>query len=189
MQSSRKLMGQLDNNLKITTQFFKDGEQGNLATVDFMRKIARERATHPLVRQLGINILNEAQTKSHNHADEAVAIGRWVQQNVAYMKDPDGVELLQDPIYIIKKSQSNEARGDCDDMALLMATLLISIGIKPSFKIVRWQKPNGNFNHIYVTVKEGNYKQQPQVISLDAIVKDQEMGFELQSMSSRTIEI
>jgi hypothetical protein len=179
----------LDPNLKITTQFFPDGERGNLATVDFMKKIARERAVHPLVRQLGIKILNEAQTKSHNHADEALAIGRWVQQNVRYMKDPDGVELLQDPVYVIQKAMTNEARGDCDDMALLIATLLVSIGIAPSFKVVRWKNQSGNYNHIYVTVDEGNYQLPKKLIALDAIVKDQEMGYELKSLSSKTIPV
>jgi len=182
-------MSKLNEELKITTQYFPDGERGNLATVDFMKKIARERAGHPLVRQLGINILNQARTKSHNHADEAKAVGVWVQQNIRYMKDPDDIELLQDPVYIIRASEKGEARGDCDDMALLIATLLISIGIKPYFKIVRWKKTSGNYNHIYVVVREGNYREQPKEISLDAIVKDQEIGYELTSMSSKLIEI
>jgi hypothetical protein len=189
MASIPKSIKGLNDNLKITRQTFPDGERGNLATVDFMIKLAREKASHPIVRQLGINILNDARTKSHNHADEAKAIGRWVQQNVSYMKDPDGVELLQDPLYLIDKVKTGEARGDCDDMALLMATLLISVGIKPYFKVVRWKKEKGNFNHIYVTVREGNYKELFDWICLDAIIKDQEMGFELPSVSSRVIPI
>jgi hypothetical protein len=171
------------------TQKFPDGERGNLATVEFMKKIARERAGHPSVRQMGINILNEARTKSHNHADEAKAVGRWVQQNILYMKDPDGIETLTDPVLLIEKAVKGEARGDCDDMALLIATLLISIGIRPYFKIVRWKKTSGNYNHIYVRVKEGNYKEAPKWIALDAIVKDQEMGYELSAVSSKIIEI
>lgn len=189
MLSSPKLLKGLDSNLKVTTQNFPDGERGNLATVDFMKKIAREKANHPLVRQTVIKILNEARTKSHNHVDEAKAIGTWVQQNVQYMKDPDGVELLQDPVYIITQAQSGQARGDCDDMALLIATFLIAAGIKPYFKVVRWKSNNGNYNHIYVAVKEGNYKEPLQWVCLDAIVKDQEMGFELPSMSGKLIEI
>lgn len=191
-------LGELDtgvelpsNQLKVTTQFFKDGEQGNLSTVDFMAKIARYRAGHPTVRQLGIKILNQAGTKSHNHLDEALAIGRWVQQNIRYMKDPDGIELLQDPLFMIKQANLGEARGDCDDMSLLIATLLISIGIRPYFKIVRWKKEKGNYNHIYVVVKEINYRQTSPVVetTLDAIVKDREIGTELSAMSSKLIPI
>lgn len=189
MSSSPKSVSGLDNDLKVTTQFFPDGMRGNLATVDFMKKVAREQAGHPLVRQLAIKIINESGTKSHNHTDEALAIGRWVQQNVAYMKDPDGIELLQDPVYIIKKAQTAEARGDCDDMALLIATLLISTGIKPCFKVVRWKNTTGNFNHIYVAVHEANYREPKKWTILDAIVKDQEMGYELSSVSSKIIEI
>jgi hypothetical protein len=105
------------------------------------------------------------------------------------MKDPDGVELLQDPVYIITQAQSGNARGDCDDMALLIATMLISAGIKPYFKVVRWKSKSGNFNHIYVAVNDSNYKEPRQWIILDAIVKDQEIGFELPSMSGKLIEV
>jgi hypothetical protein len=174
----------LDRTLKGDMKNIPDGEQGNLATISIMSSVARKKSTDPLVRQLAIKILNESDTKSHNHLDEAIAIGEWVKNNIRYMKDPHGTELLQDPILMIEKCEKGECRGDCDDMSLLVATLLISIGIQPFFKIVRWTKKDGNYNHIYIVVKEGNYKEPKREFVIDPIIKDRPIGFENKPFAS-----
>lgn len=189
MPSSNESQLGLDRSLKVDTHNLPNGAKGNLRTVELMIKIAKQKATDKIVRQLGINILNDAGTQSHNHLDEAIAIGEWVKQNVRYMKDPYGTELLQDPLLMIEKCDKGECRGDCDDMALLTATLLISIGIKPYFKIVRWKDMKGSFNHIYCMVFEGNYKQPKKMFALDCIIKDRPMGTELKSASHDLIEV
>ena len=189
MKSSPESKLGLDRTLKNDTKMIERGEGGNLFTVDFMKKIAHQRASHPLVRQLAINILNDAGTKSHNHLDEAIAIGEWVKRNIRYMKDPHGHELLQDPLLMIEKCDKGECRGDCDDMSLLAATLLLAIGIKPFFKIVRWKADKGNFNHIYVAVNEGNYKQPRKQFVIDCIIKDMPIGAELPHKSFQLIEV
>lgn len=189
MKSSDKSKLGIDRTLQSDMKSLPDGEGGNLATVDLMVRIARKRATDPIVRQLGINILNQAGTQSHNHLDEAIAIGEWVKHNVRYMKDPQGTELLQDPILMIEKCEKGECRGDCDDMSLLTATLLVAIGIQPFYKIVRWKSDKGHFNHIYIAVKEGNFKQERKWFTIDPIVKDKPIGYEINSQSSRLIKI
>lgn len=179
----------IDRTMKSEVNNVPNGFHGNIATVKMMIKVARERSGSNIVRQLAIKILNDAQTASHNHLDEAVAIGKWVRDNMAYMKDPDGIELLQDPLLMIEKAEKGEARGDCDDMSLLIATLLLAVGVRPYFRCVRWKEKKGNFNHIYVMVYEKNYKQTPHWIALDAIIKDKPIGTELPSQSYEDFQV
>lgn len=179
----------IDPTLKVDTRNLAEGKYGNYQTVDYMARLARKKAEDKIVRQTAIMILNEARTQSHNHLDEAVAIGEWVKRNIQYMKDPDGIELLQDPLLLIQKAHEGVARGDCDDMALLTATLLISAGIKPYFKIIRHKEKKGHFNHIYVVVNEGNYKQPRKWFTLDCIIKDKPMGYEMKYASAEVFPV
>lgn len=161
------------------------GVKANEDTVKIMCKITSKCASHKSVRQLARYILNQANTKSHHHLDEAVAIGAFVQRHVRYMKDPYKGELLQTPDLMIKNIKDGSCRGDCDDMALLTACLLFSIGIEPIFRTVRYKNNSGPYNHIYVVCYEANYKQPKQRIALDCIIKDRPMGMELPHASGR----
>lgn len=164
-----------------------DGEKGNRETVDLMKKVARLRSGHPLVRKLALNILNYNGIPSNHYVDEALAIGDFVKKNVRYVRDPDNIEYLQDPENLIKDIQKGEAQGDCDDMALLIASLLLSIGHQPFFRCVRYRSNSGNFNHIYVVDYERNKKGPRIRVVLDAIMKDHPIGYEVPHQSGDEI--
>lgn len=144
-----------------------------------MRQLARSRAKEPAIRALAMNIIQQAGVASHNYRDEALAIGRYIQANMRYLRDIDGVEQLQDPMLMLQSLQKGNAMGDCDDMSLMIATLLISIGAQPYFRTVRYKGAMGPYNHIYVVCYDNNHKQKSQRIVLDAIVKDKPMGYEI----------
>lgn len=148
-----------------------------------MQKVARIRSGHPMLRQLASNIVQEYGIKSHHFADEALAIGDYVQRKVRYLRDPDNLEYLQDPLMMVEKIQKGVAQGDCDDMALFVATLLLAIGHQPRFRAVRYEQPMGNYNHIYVVLTEHNPYEKPRRIVLDCIMKDKKIGFEIPHMS------
>ncbi len=186
---SKQTMGSLDNR-KNKSYTMGDGEKGSLDTVSLMKKIAREESQKIYVRDFALAILNLYQTQSHNHLDEAIAIATYIQKKVRYVKDIDNVEMLTQPSIFIKALiEGKKVYGDCDDISLLLATLLLSIGIKPMFKIVRWREDEGNFNHIYVVVEESNYKQKPVQTALDCIIKDKEIGSELNHRSYQLIKV
>lgn len=159
------------------------GLNGNKKTVKIMSKAARENAAFPIVRECAIHILNQYNVSSMNYKDECLAIGNWVQKNVTYVRDPDGIELLTDPKTMIDKISRGVARGDCDDMALLIATLLLSIGHRPFFRCVRYKSNYGHYNHIYVVCYEKNRSNSPERIVLDAIIKWQPIGYEVPHQS------
>lgn len=165
----------------------RDGEKGSLDTVSLMIKIAREQSQLKEIRDFAIDIVNQYNTASHDHLHESASIGDFVKKNVRYLKDIQGVELLHEPLLMIADIKRGISRGDCDDMALLTATLLLSIGIKPYFKIVRWKEQKGNYNHIYVMVYERDGQNKPEWLALDCILKDKEIGTELPYASYKLI--
>lgn len=182
MPPEMELSGQR-NQFKIKSENFPPGCIGNLKTVEMMKRVARQRSGHPKIRKLALNILNFYNTKSHYFADEAKAIGRYVQEKVKYVKDANGIEQVHDPLTIIDQIERGIARGDCDDMALLIATLLLSIGHGPKFRTVRYKDTKGPYNHIYVVDYAKNGENGPYRIVLDAIVKNRPIGFEVPSQS------
>ena len=172
----------------MSNQSLSRGRQGNLETVQIMRQVAHTRKSHPLIRQLALNILQSRNTPSQNHADEAKAIGDYVKAKVRYVKDISGVEQLHDPITMIDQIKRGVAQGDCDDMSLLIATLLLSVGLQPYFRIVKYQDDSGPFNHIYVVVYEKNWGETKKRIVLDAILKRASIGTEVPHQQGREIK-
>ena len=172
---------------KVQSKKLGSGKRGNLDTVKYMKQVAHQRKGHPKVRRLALAILESRfrPNDSHNYADEALAIGEYVQKNVRYVKDPMGIEYLQDPLMMIENLERGIAVGDCDDMSLFIATLLLSIGHQPYFRTVRYRGKAGPYNHIYVVVYEGNLINRGKKlrIPLDGIVKEKPIGFEVPHVS------
>lgn len=166
-----------------------DFAAGNLETVRVMSGLARSRSIHPKVRQLALKILNQSGVASHNFIDEAKALADFVQENVRYVRDPLGVEQLHDPLYMIDQIIAGTAQGDCDDQALLLASLLLAIGAQPFFAIVRYTQLSGAFNHIYTVVYDKNWNGTKKRLVLDTILKDRPVGFEVPYVSKREIAV
>jgi len=172
-----------------------DGEVGNVDTIKIMTKMAREGSRHPLVRRLATNILNHDKIPSHSYREEARAIGQFVQKNVRYVKDIAGVETIHSPDMMIRQmADVGYFAADCDDMALLIASMLLSIGMVPRFRAVRFRTTSGGYNHIYVVVYESNITDTmnpgpTQRLVLDAIVKDRPIGFEIPHASGEEFDL
>jgi len=165
-----------------------NGVAGNLATVDFMIQMARERSRHPLVRELALRILQHYRVKSQDYYNEARAIGDYIHKNVRYVRDIHNVETVHDPLTLIDQMIKGKAQGDCDDMALLIAALLLSIGHQPYFAIVKYIEGE-TYQHIYTVVYEKNHNTQPKRLVLDAILKRKPIGSEVNYKDIREIKV
>jgi hypothetical protein len=180
-------LGNLPNT---SNQELSDGTKGNLETVEIMKRVARDRSRSPLVRKLAHNILLTYQVGSQYYKDEALAIGDYVKKNVRYVRDINGVETLTDPFTLIDQLTRGEAQGDCDDISLLIATLLLSIGHQPYFRIIKYNHdPFTNWQHIYVVDYERNPGQPKQRIVLDGIIKRKPIGYEIKHLQGKEIEV
>lgn len=180
----------LGNLPQTSNQSLSDGCKGNLETVEIMKRVARDRSRSPLVRKLAHNILLTYKVPSQFYKDEALAIGDYVKKNVRYVRDINGVETLTDPFTMIDQLTRGEAQGDCDDISLLIATLLLSIGHQPFFRIVKYTNdPFINWQHIYVVVYEKNPGKERQRIVLDGIIKRKPIGYEIKHLQGKEIEV
>lgn len=175
---------------KVANTKLSDGKAGNLETVEFMRGIARQRASDPSVRQLALQILMAHKVPSNYYKDETLAIARFVKDRVRYVRDINGVETVTDPLTLIDQIKRGEAQGDCDDMSLLIATLLLSIGHQPYFRIVKYNNDgSAPYNHIYVVDYERNPGFKKERIVLDSIIKSKPIGFEIEHAQGNEIKV
>lgn len=123
----------------ITTRRWKFSG-GQAEQVLWMRQLVRTyRATH-YVRDLARRILAESRCPARDKTCHALAIARWVQDRIAYVNEGD--ETFQTPPRTVDLGY-----GDCDDHAILVATLIESIGI--SAEIVAMTLGSGTFKHVF----------------------------------------
>lgn len=81
-----------------------------------------------------------------NYDHLAQAIYFWMKRNIQYVRDPYGIEWLQSPDVTVKRGY-----GDCDDQAILGASLMSAIGIPTRLAVVKANpKHPDEFTHVYV---------------------------------------
>lgn len=153
-----------------------------------MSQLAHQGAGDPTIQRLARLIVLKSGVPSHYYADEALAIGQFVKEKVRYSRDPEGYEQLQTPELLIREIQNGTAQGDCDDMALLTATLLLAIGHRPFFRMVRYDAHDGGYAHIYTVDYDTNPGEGRKRMVLDCILKDQPIGSEVDHVSGDEIE-
>jgi transglutaminase-like putative cysteine protease len=81
-----------------------------------------------------------------DYAGECLAIYYWVCQNIRYMRDIHDVEFVKEPGQLIKTRA-----GDCDDMATLLAAMLMAMGNTCDFVLAHFHG-DATPSHVYVRV-------------------------------------
>lgn len=122
------------------------GVAGTRATLRIMRDLTREWRVHPKLRQLAKKIVQACPPKSAKC--EVARIHAFVSNKIRYVGDVAGVETIQTPDLTLR-----DRCGDCDDQALLVASLLQSIG-RPARFIAVGASP-GQFQHVYAETPIG----------------------------------
>ncbi|NBO56842.1 MAG: hypothetical protein EBU84_20115, partial [Actinobacteria bacterium] len=115
--------------------------QRRLAFLD--HTIRAQWARDPQLREFASRILHEMKIPAgpHNTWAQAGALLKWVQQNIRYGNEPD--ELLQSPQYTLDRVyMQKSAMADCDDMAILLGSMLWSLAI-PFFLVVSGRTRSG----------------------------------------------
>lgn len=81
--------------------------------------------------------------RQKDFAGEAKRINDYVRDEIRYVGDINGVELVHDPVTLLEIGA-----GDCDDKATLLASLLLAIGHQPRFVAVSLD--GREFCHVWV---------------------------------------
>lgn len=86
---------------------------------------------------------------SHSNQDDILdTVFRYVQQ-ITYIHDPGGAF---DDINSARETL-HKGYGDCDDLAVLLATLLALLGYTPAFVMAKYSEETNGFDHIYLEVE------------------------------------
>lgn len=89
-----------------------------------------------------------------DYLSEILAIRHFVGERVRYLNDPKALELVKDPQRLIEEVvRHGVAVGDCDDCALLTATMSRQLGREAEFVTVGFGPPN-SFSHVFTRVRE-----------------------------------
>jgi hypothetical protein len=115
--------------------------------VNWMCKLAWQAHKAPdlIVRHLAEDITRDLQ--SGDYASEALAVLDWVFRNIRYVRDMRGSEFVRWP-----KETLDTIQGDCDDMSVLIAALLLSIGAAVDFVIASFTA-SGIPSHVFAAVR------------------------------------
>lgn len=116
-------------------------------TLALMVKLAKAGRKSWPVRQCAESLVRGLQQKDWKN--EIAAVHQFVRDNIRYTMDIRGTETVATP------EQTMERRlGDCDDKALLAASLLESIGHPTRFVAIG--KRPGVFDHVLVETRVGD---------------------------------
>ncbi len=78
----------------------------------------------------------------------------FVRAKVRYVEDPVGYELVTAPdVLLADILQNGYATEDCDGHALLLNTLLMSVGVPTDFAAVKLTPTDPEFNHVICMVQ------------------------------------
>jgi len=120
--------------------------RGTDATLVQMRRLALGAQTSWPLRRLVEIICSGLRGK--DYLSELAALYHYVSRRVRYQRDPRTVELVKTPEATLRTRV-----GDCDDMATLLAALVLLAGSDARFVTVGF-RPDGAFTHVYVEALE-----------------------------------
>ncbi len=104
------------------------------------------------VRAFTESIVRGLQPK--DYLSEILAIRHAVATRVRYLNDPISTEWVKDPERLVEEIEAHGTTlADCDEIALLIATMLAQVGREVEFVTVGFGLP-GSYTHVFVRVKE-----------------------------------
>lgn len=82
-------------------------------------------------------------------AGQINAINDWLSHRFRFVSDPVGVELLRDPAGSIERIRERGfTQGDCDEAAMLAASLGMANGIPAQFRALAFGTPTAPYSHV-----------------------------------------
>jgi len=131
-----------------------EGDEGTFTVVDRMAELVRSRVAHPVVRAAAVDLANKV--PAQHLSGQIAAVRKFLERRVPFLSDPSGVELLHDPVLLLEDiRERGQARGDCDDVAVLGAALGGAMGLSARFIVVGFRGPNEPFEHVWTELHDG----------------------------------
>lgn len=110
----------------------------------------------PVVREHAVRVLQENCVVNNDLPNQVYAMTRHVKEKMTYVRDPAGSEYVVSPLLLIRDiRERGTAYGDCDDHALLLNTLLTSLGVQTRFLGVKLGG-GAKYNHVICSALIGS---------------------------------
>ena len=157
------------------------GQEATYNTLEHMARLISNGAKSYEVRSVAVELVKHLPAK--DQWAEVRSIFNFVKTYMRYTKDPHGVEMLHTPQAILKLiKEDSPAPGDCDDLSILFASLVKSIGYPVRLKVISTH-PTGRFTHVYPQVKVYD-----KWVSADLAALDRPLGWQPTSISRQMIK-
>lgn len=124
------------------------GPAGTKATLKRMVDLVRVWRKDPGIWKLSRQIVHPVPAKDFR--GQIDRLFHWTKQHIRYVNDVRDVETLATP-----KATLEVASGDCDDMSVLLATLLESVGHPTRFVALAFNGDE-NFSHVLTETRLGS---------------------------------
>jgi len=143
------------------------GDAGVVATIRMMENLTAgpEGVGSPVVHFL---VRHAVRGTVRDDASEIEAWFAWVKHHIQFRGEAE--ETLQSPEVTAKLRA-----GDCDDMAMLLAAGLKSLGYDTAFKVIATPESQMEFAHVYAVVQD---KKTKKWVPLDPTVDESYPGWE-----------
>lgn len=129
-----------------------------------MARLARAGSVHPIVRTVASRIV--AAAPGRNGEQQGRLIRQWMADHVSFLRDPAGAELLHTPERMLTMvGTGGTIHVDCDDAAILGASLGRAVGLLSRFVVVGFRSPKAPFQHVWAEVS--NPVGSPRWVELD----------------------
>jgi transglutaminase-like putative cysteine protease len=120
-----------------------------IQTLEQMRKLTVEAIQSQAPRSVIVNLIHRSYLK--NPEMLAAALDRWIRLRFTVIDEFE--ELLISPIILLRDIRDKgQCAGDCDDCAMLSASLLASAGSMVRFRCTG-DNGNGTYSHVFVQYK------------------------------------
>ena len=141
------------------------GDAGVEQTINSMRSLVDEALHDPSIIRMATDIVRSV--PAFDDFAEAKALYEWVRANIRFTKDPVNKEKLYPPAELLQIRA-----GDCDDISMLLGTLLMAVGYPARLvTVAASQQDPEQFSHVYVEGEVGG-----QWIPMDPARYDSQFG-------------
>lgn len=131
------------------------GDFGTQTTLRKMRQLVNSSLLDPVVIQTARKMA--LSTFARDKDGQILAIRSFLVDHFQFVQDPIGVELLVTPRAMLETiNRRGVVSGDCDEAAVLGATLGKAIGIPAAFVTLGFRGPSGPLSHVYAILRGGS---------------------------------
>jgi len=137
---------------KVLSYTISDKDRGTAQTLRIMSSIVNESLLDPYVREYTKQVVQYANPR--NNLELATTINNFLSDHFQFIRDPSGIELLHTPRYMIEKiAKGYLFQADCDDFAILAASMAKAVGMPATFVVYAFPQSKGEFAHVFTISK------------------------------------